>query len=519
MSEYQISCRLAGRQALRLRNVLREIARDKPHDEQAQRRARAAIDFCHKTEDFADVEDTDELPVLSRSDLGAQHGDRAPVLPIEIYQLIVNYVTEWDYVTRQMTLLALCRSSRTLQSVAEPFLYNHPRDLDSIKRQWGFRFTLAIEPHLPTLVKSLRLLWDAEGENGNLIVDIARACPNVDDMLIERGMDFEDSNHVSTHDVMNMATLLDTCPRLKTFWYATNVSWTSEQQQQEDESSQKAFDESLKDGRFAKAAQKLTSLTFHGQFLWLIRALSPHLSSNLECLTLGQDFFIEQTPNLLSDLSRQCPSLRELELRCRLITADELSEACKRWGSTLQKLRVWSIEEVSDWVVRVMPSMTALREIDFGLGCTISVLDLDAIGQASPPQRLVSVSAGDLEDPTDSDDHVAAQNHLNDVIARLVNSHSSTLQELDLSTTLGQVAVRSCKKAKKLVKLFVNLDEDVEPSDVDDLLDACPDLVYVASFFGINTPRRKEWDKRRLRFEAEAEEEARRDRSLVGLGS
>lgn len=504
MTEYQISCRLAGRQALRLRNLLKKIAQEKPHDDQAQRRACTAIDFYHGVQDFAGVEDTDELPVLtgSHSVVGDDHP--SPILPVEIYQLVVNHVTEWDSVTRQETLLALCRSSRTLRTVAEPFLYNHPRDLEKTTRQWGFRFTLAIEPHLATLVKSLRLVWEAEGENGNVIIDIVRACPNVDDILIERGMDFEDSNHVSTQDVMNMAALLDVCPRLETFWYSTYVKWTSDQQEQENEASQQAFDESLKDRRFVKAAQSLVSLTLHGQFLWLIRALSLHLSSNLQCLTLGQDFLIEKTPNLLSNISRQCPSLRELELRCRLTTAEELMEACKRWGPTLQKLHVWTIEEVSDWVVQAMPFMTALREVDFGLGCFISILDLDAIGQASPPQRLVSVSAGDVEDPTDSGDPVSAQNHLNNVIARLVDSHSSTLQELDFTTTLGgKVAFDSFKKAKKLVKILVNLDVDVEPSDVDDLLDACPNLVYVASFFGINTPREEEWKQRRLKFERE----------------
>ncbi|KAM0430045.1 hypothetical protein ACHAPT_006051 [Fusarium lateritium] len=513
MTEYQISCHTAGRRALRLRNLAKKVARQKPHDEEVQRRARAAIDFYHGVDEFGGLLDIEGLPYSIESRPASRDDGKGPVLPVEICQLIINYVTEWDYVSRQDTLLALCRSSKTLRTIAEPFLYYHPRDLDTVTRQWGFRYTLAIEPHLAALVKSLRLSWDAEGENGKLIIDVARACPNVDDILVQRGMDFDDTNHMPTQDVLNMAALLDACPQLTQFWYSTIVEWTSEQQRQDDES-QRAFNMALKDERFAKAAQRLVTLTLHGQCSWLLQALSPHLSSNLQSLTLGHDLYIEKHPGLLSDLSRQSPFLRELELRCKLTTADELKEACKIWGPTLRNLRVWSIEELSDWVSQVMPFMTALQEVDFGLGCSISGLDLDAIGQSSPLQRLVSISVGDLLDSTDPP---LGQTRLNEIVARIIDSHSSTLRELDISTTVGRVAVQSCKKAKHLVKLLVSLDKDVEASDVDDLLDACPDLVYVASFFGLDTPRRREWDQRRMRFEMEEDEEARKDR--VGLGS
>jgi hypothetical protein len=444
-------------------------------------------------------------------------------LPNEIFQLIVNHVGSFDYETRQQTMLSLSAASITLKSLAEPHIYTHPRDLDMMKRQWQFAFTLAAEPYLGSLVRSLQVLWLSTGENGKLLVDIARACLNNQKLLLQRGHGPEDSNTILKEDVLNMAALLDASPLVTDFFYSTYLKWSPEQSRYGEASMEEMLALCQGEARFAKFAAQLAQLTLHGQVQWLLQALTPHLSSNLASLTLGQDTELPLDPPFFMELARQSPHLEELEVRCLVAEFIDLADACKIWGSTLRVLRLSDVWNSTEGIPQVVSSLLELRELSLGPGCWITIRDFGAIIKSFPDHRLTLVSLSDLEDPEEAVYVDASKIELDDHLVQLIRSHSSTLEHLQINMghepRVGRRVLHSCKEARRLESLYVLPTADVKPSDVDHLLQTCFKLSEIPKGLQNCSAFPREWEGRALAKEKREEEELMREGPLPGLGS
>jgi hypothetical protein len=242
MSVFDIATSKAGHKLLELTNLISSTARKKSDDQLVQLQAHAAIRALAAFEADTPIEfrrgaanllnpiechDGKQLLPAKESNPNAQGRETLPPLPIELYRLIISYVTSFDYKDRQRTLLALSTSCRTLQIIATPYIYTVPCDLDTIERQWHFLFTLTVEPELGPLVNTLRLLWLPTGDNSDLLVNIAQVCPNTRELVIQRGTSPKDRNQILKKDVLTIAAILDASPHATSFWYGKVISQKS----------------------------------------------------------------------------------------------------------------------------------------------------------------------------------------------------------------------------------------------------------------------------------------------------
>jgi hypothetical protein len=498
-----------------LARLSRTVASNKPGDQNAQRRAQAAASFVNDMKDYSP--DSGEEEVLSVHSLGGNNS-LSPVLPIELYQLIINYVASLDYKFRQNTLVALSSTCRLFMGLAEEHLYSHPRDLDDIRQQWLFLYSLTLEPTRATLVKSLRLLWLCNGANSQLLIDIVASCRDSQALLIQRGDDVQDSWKISHDDMLNMGALLRACPQVTSLHYSTMVDWAPEGDRYTD-----TVDVTLDgvvnplsdDAHLKQAMRQLSNLTLCGQAEWLVNGLFPHLAKSLTSLRLTQDVSLGNWENPLTQLSQQCPFLEDLEIRQTLDTASDLEEACKAWGKSLKSLKISSIAEVSAWVARIMPSMVSLEELFLGYGCLVQTEDIEAIACSKSP--LKQIGLGDMQ----SSEEQTASDALNAVLVAMIEAHSSTLQYLGMNAdpSVDIIVLQACRKAKGLRSLAIWLHAIPESTDVDILLDACVDLDDVPRWFWRYSSRVEEWEARQSARELAEEEELERGPPNNGLGS
>ncbi|KAI5455778.1 hypothetical protein BGZ63DRAFT_368312 [Mariannaea sp. PMI_226] len=441
-------------------------------------------------------------------------------LPTEILLLIVDKVDSFDLESRQKTMVALSASNSTLRAIAEPRLYTRPRDLDTVEKQWEFLLALKIEPHLGSLVKSLSVLWLPTGENGKLLTDIIRACPNNEELVIQRGSSYEDSNKILKEDLLDLAAIFDASPKVTEFMYATFLGYSPEEERYGNMSFAQTVDLATSDDRFVKFASQLTRLRLRCQVQWILQALSPHLSSNFTSLYLGQEtLYLSYNPRFFTDLARQCPQLQELDVRCPLDSPTDLADACVMWGETLQELNISNIGDSTEWIPRVMPFLRVLNTLDFGF--ETSIRDLAAISRALPEQRFISIELPNLSDPEEVLNVATAKAELDDSLIRLIRSHSSTLQRLDINsgrfTRVGRAVLQACKQASRLETLCLAPPVDVESSDIDNLLQTCVDLTTLSQALKDCSARKHDWDERARALDEECWEGLMRN--PLGLGT
>ncbi|KAF4343969.1 hypothetical protein FBEOM_2076 [Fusarium beomiforme] len=250
-----------------------------------------------------------------------------------------------------------------------------------------------------------------------------------------------------------------------------------------------------------KCLRELKNLTLGGQSDWVIDGILPYLSSNLSSLFLSQDCSMGSSSTPFVDLSQRCSHLRSLVLRQTLDTSNDLEQACKAWGETMEELMVSSIEDMRDWVSQVMPFMKVLRVLHLGPGCSLSSESIGAIASAESP--LEEISLGDIL-PADGES-MKASDETNQVLANMIVAHSSTLQLLELRCVdLGKNVLLSCKKARQLHTLDLSVQAMLEAPDIDDLLDLCTELAWFPLWFQLHSARRGEWEARiRTRDDAE----------------
>jgi hypothetical protein len=491
------------------------VASKKPGDQHAQRRAQAATAFVKNIGDYTpDSGEEEAVSVHSTDEISSP----SPVLPLELYQLIINYVASFDYKLRQNTLVALSSTCRLFMGLAEEHIYEHPRDLDNIRQQWLFLYSLRMEPTRATLVKSLRLLWLCDGANSKLLIDIVTSCHNSRALLIQRGDDLQDSCKISHNDMLTMGTLIRACPELTSFYYSTMVDWAPEGNRYTDTvdvTEDGVVNPLTDDAHLKQAMRQLSKLTLCGQAEWTVNGLFPHLASSLTSLRLSQDVSLGNWENPLTQLSQQCPFLEEIEIRQTLDTTTDLEEACKAWGKTLKSLKVSSVAETSSWVARIMPSMVSLEELFLGYGCFVQTEDIGAIALSKSP--LEKIGLGDMQY---SDEHIASD-ALNAVLVAMIEAHASTLQYLGMTAdpSVDIAVLRACRNAKGLRSLGIWVHGTPEPTDVDVLLDACVDLDDVPRWFWRYSSRVDEWEARKSAREIAEEEELKRGPPTNGLGS
>ncbi|KAF4984887.1 hypothetical protein FZEAL_40 [Fusarium zealandicum] len=290
-------------------SLMKEIASKRPSDDQAQARFRAAVDFYRTVEDFPQP--------LGDANLERQYRHR-PSVPTEIWQLIVEQVLEFCHAPRQSSLIALSRSCKTLRALAQPHLYFHPRELRTTAMQWRFRFTLAVEPDLANAVQSLQVVWHPYSLNSQLLIDIARACPNITKLHVRRDERNEDEDLVIKQDVYDMADLLDACPRLTKLRCSAHALTPGKGIHYED---------SLVDSRLEKSLSQLETLALIGQDRWVFPTLLRRTSAKLTSLEFSCPLSPTQEPHFFTDLAVRSPFLKVLEVRAYLITSDDLMRA------------------------------------------------------------------------------------------------------------------------------------------------------------------------------------------------
>ncbi|RBR07505.1 uncharacterized protein FIESC28_10586 [Fusarium coffeatum] len=200
----------------------------------------------------------------------------------------------------------------------------------------------------------------------------------------------------------------------------------------------------------------------------------------------------------LADFSMQCRNLQELKLWSTLTLTGDLEQACKNWGSTLRMLKVRSVVELSDWIVQIMPHMTALTTLILDRACTIGSKDIQAIAESKAPLQQITLAGLYLpQDEAAEESEGETDEETNDAIANMITTHSSTLRHIGLENAkVAPHVLESCKKAKKLRTLDIELAYSPSEAEVDDLLDACPHLSDYTGIFSFFSLREDEWKMR-----------------------
>ncbi|RGP62590.1 hypothetical protein FSPOR_9169 [Fusarium sporotrichioides] len=486
---------------VKLAQLARTVAVEKPDDENAQRRAQAATAMVAQvtasllnSSVFPPSEgDEDAHPSESgKQDLSSLDSAKRSVrdhtslpepshrtrtwLPTEIYQLIIGHIDELHGRSKQNTLYALSYSCKILARIAERFLYAHPRGLKNVEQQWMFLYSLRLEPTRAAYIKSLELICPSDATNMDLLINIASSCPNVKDLLVERGDSMDDAHYLSKAYTMYIGSLLSACSPLETLRYqarASEVYPDPEAFDDDDLDEQGNLSAPLTYPGFKETGPSLKRLSIGDSSDWLIQLMAPHLSSNLTSLTIGpENNPTGETP--LTILAGQCPHLQELILEYTLVESSDLEQACKRWGSTLRTLKVAHMEEDSDWLAEIMPSMTALKNLDSGMASACLTSDIEGIAQSTSP--LEQIVLGYIECRGDG----AASDEMNSALANMIAAHSARLRFLELGNTkMGPPLLKSCKKARHLMYLDFQLAYRPLASEIDDLLVACPELDIV----------------------------------------
>ncbi|KAF4956037.1 hypothetical protein FSARC_11689 [Fusarium sarcochroum] len=267
------------------------------------------------------------------------------------------------------------------------------------------------------------------------------------------------------------------------------------------------------DPRAEKSVKQLQSVVVTGQSDWLIHGLLPHFSSNLTAVRLSQDCSMGASDTSFTDLSRQCPNLKSLSINQTLATSEDLEEACKVWGDTLERLDIASIEDTRDWISPIIPAMKVLKALKLGSGCCVRAQEVKAIALAASPLEEIDLGDIYLSAAGDADE-------MDQALESMIDAHSPTLHILRLyGTDVGQPVMQSCKKARSLHTINLLLSYSPQASGVDDLLDACAGLDNFTGWFKDYSARWGEWEARRkTRGEAE-QKRLRRDPTIYGLGT
>ena len=509
-----------------LTNLIENAARASPDDAEAQRRVKAAKGFHLDIEqltkrdcdvDFVDGPDPSPEPDETGSTDCCPGGTIA--LPTEIWDLILEYVDDLEFRERQSNFVAIACSCRKLCQFTQPYLYKHPRDLDTIDRQWRFLFTLTVSPHLSQFVQSLKLCWWMGGHNLDLLIKILSKTSNLQALTLFRGPEEHQVSQLRPQDTEFLSWLLNACPKLRSLTYLTI---------KECETSEAAYPRyrplgsntyaiAAQDTRF-QAANQLTHLSLKGVADWVDQLFLPHVSSNLQSLRLDHLLNFNFDSRFIQALPHQCPSLQVLSIESQNAELTDVLKALPAWGATLKSLHLGTYGPTSihplDFFKDTLSKLTALEDLTFDWRFLCSIETLEAIVQCQSWHRLRSIQILRFEliarmDPRyhSEEANEIEQKRLDDALSTLISSTASTLEELKVTRNtfnrnrkqpqrLGNRVFVACKEAKKLKRLWIWPCLDVEPSYIDALLETCPKLDMIPIYLFHLSDAKKAWERR-----------------------
>jgi hypothetical protein len=454
-----------GLKMIEFTNNLRTIALQRPYDTESQRRALAAVDLYRRTPG---------LPPLTEPQQPTEvHQPRNVVfsLPIEIYRIIIHHATMPSGIADNQdleicinTFFALTRTCRVFQEIMEAFLYKESdfERLPNIEYQYLFRFSLAVEPRRARLVPKLDLYWHHEPCNSWLMIDTARACPNLSTLNLVRlrcTKSSDTSVDFYRQRLSELAELLNACPSVTSFhFYLDRSGWHQPE----------LYPVLPNEKRFVKFAQQLAHVRLYGYGEWFQHAILPHLSSSLTSFSIK---VIEALPGFFPQLCQQSPAMQELyvgSLGGNLKMSDELIGSFQLWGPTLRRLHLNLLPRDKISLGLVLPCMPVLEELILGEFSLVRTEDIMTIARASLPRlRVIDLDGLQLASP-----------ELNAALVKMIGRHAATIQGISFSTSykMDIEVLKSIKQLKSLEVICTKLEEEIRLLEVKELLAACPKL-------------------------------------------
>lgn len=486
--------------------LLQKLSDKRPNDAQAKRKSQNAINYHQRiTEETKsikiDSETSDKLSPTVNSNLTksepTKEASRATLgshLPIELnFEIVEQIISSDPSPENQQTLKSLCETSSEFRAIAEPYLWKDIGDLDTLEKQWRFRYAVAIHPELGEKVKKAHLFWQSGGANGKLLKELCSSCPNLQELLIQRGgipgepASLDDFDIFEQTDSMQLFDILKSLKNLKTFTWAfyvppPNILTNSSNA----EATLSPADPSDAKDSFST----LTNLDLRGWTTSFLNAIVYNLTDKVESIRFGSE--IEVDHELLNSIASKCISLRELELRYMggVYAIDLIDFA--RHSSSLESLNIMQVNQdgQEDWFANVLSqAWKNLKSLNFGTNWTVPHSTFFALSLSHSPSLEV-LKIWDIDDEVKED-----------IVVKMLERQVSSLKECSIGGrgffTGGKETLKVLQNAKQLNKLSLPaLTKDVEAKDVDILLQTCPRLWKISDVLKNISNEEKVWESR-----------------------
>ncbi|KAF5635915.1 hypothetical protein F52700_5228 [Fusarium sp. NRRL 52700] len=415
--------------------ALRIIAKQRPDDPEAQRRAQVAPDLYLESWSRQKF----PSPLIAHDPAESRRQTSwVPNLPVEIYHEIFDYIIG-DYTTCQQskkrrvaTLLSLACSCRVFQEILETYLYKHPRSymFDWTPAILMFRFSLAIGPRRGPLVQSLSINANCMSSN-SLWLKIVKLCSNLNRLEI-----VETDSGLSRSHVEFLEKLFSDCPNVTRFSLDAGTS---------DSESQLTYIEGLP----------------------------------------------RSEPSDMILISKGCHSLRRLKIDSfRHLDLEKLLIASRTWGKTLRTLDLnWRTTRKPSVIPQLLELLPVVEEVYLGhlYDAWPTIL---ALSRLSPPRlkRFKGVSHRKWDSDHSSEVETA--------LCGMLATQADTLESISIT---GQHNIQSgvlhaIKGAKKLEFLDLEVGRLLTDQEREALQAACPKLQVSNKKYGEKVEQKRDSD-------------------------
>ncbi|KAF5723268.1 hypothetical protein FMUND_2013 [Fusarium mundagurra] len=456
---------------MRLTSTLCTISKQRPYDKDAQSRALAAIDLCHRRLNFSRPWKLFlQEPAIKGREANCPTDsptDMMSRLPTEIYIIIIEHLVNDRYGKSPEQMKVLC----------EEYLYTNPRSQrlsKNIVSQWQLLFSLTVEPRRAHSVRSLRYEPQPHCIHPSAWLNTLKLCTNLTHLELDWGRHIQ--NCVRQHMHIQMGSIFAACPKVTEFKYKGSCYLNSDESHNVTPEQMAKFSQ-----QYSKFAKQLCHLDVLGASN-SVRDILHYDYPNLKSLTLDMEDY-EETGRFFQVLSRDTPALERLVLDwVQSATLQDLEMGFKAWGKTLRSLYINSplIEDHDDGILgHLLPHLARLEDLCLGEWPTFLLSDLQAIAQPDAPRlkrfRWVANDGIFTRDPLANPEKVSK------AIIDIFNAHSETLNTFIIDESFdfwsfGTDIFEHLHKAKNLENLRVQLHDIPTKEDIQDLLTACPKL-------------------------------------------
>ncbi|KAF5690421.1 hypothetical protein FCIRC_874 [Fusarium circinatum] len=470
------------RSLVTLTNTLCTISEQRCYDQDAQRRALAAIDVCRrKIRPRPLFVQKPEIKRRESNCLTESQTDMVSRLPTELYIMIINYIVDDKHgkspeqmKVRARTLQSLASTCRIFQILCEEYLYTNPRSQRLWKNkesQWLLCVALAVEPRRAQAVRLLRCeLWLGYFQYQPWL-ETLELCTN------QTHLELAWRHRIARFIMqgMDMGFFLAACPKVTEFKYEAGFDFPSDGLLTATPEQMARFSQQY--GNFAK---QLCHLEVSGSFE-CIRDILHYDYANLKSCTLDMDDDGDEG-NMFQELSRHTPGVERLRIEhTENISLQDLEIGCKAWGKTLRSLDINSLSirnPEDDILAHVLPHLTTLEELCLGPRLEVRLSDIHAIAKPDAPRLKAfrwEVDEAMFRGP------FANSGTVNHAIIDILTAHSETLstfivdQEFDF-WNFGTDIFKHLHKAKSLESLRVPLHDIPTKEEIQGLITACPKL-------------------------------------------